>query len=382
MSCENDCLTAWVETPTQPMPPTWASVLDGIIVINLDGADSRRLHVKNQFTDFFGLQPSHITILRRKRDYTVFNRGCYESHRAACQYALAQGWKRTLICEDDLLTPTSDNKKAWKMMNPMNLGQRLDSLPADWYRYMLGYIPIIIWPGEAGMKGITLCTTTYIASDRYCEFMDARPNHIAGEHCVDKRSRCIFGGGLDHWFSAKLARVTHVAWPAPILVDPKEGSKGTHGTFWEEGVSTTKQHTLQHLWWVVPLGVVVVLGLVVVLPICVALARTKPRVALIVGLSSLTALTLITFFTFLGFAVSTVYERPEREQPLKEITMHVDTKEGMDQASGESPEDPLQTLERAQENVLRRALLMPDAVVKIVVDGTQVQQTTKAELRQ
>lgn len=366
----DDSLTAHLIEPTRELPVPWKACVDGIAIINLITSESRLAHVRRQFSNFQGLSPEHLTIFRRVRDPSSFVRGCADSHRAVCLYALKRGWRRVWICEDDLRLP-EPGTKAFDRMRSTSLAQRMDGLPGDWMRLMLGYVPVLVSPGR---RGLTLCTTSYIASVHYMRLMAVMPYDVLEVRLesVRRLRQNVFGAGIDHSLSWTTAFKTHVVWPAPVLVDVKEGSSGTHGTFWSNEVSIPRQHAIQQAFWLVPLGAIIVLPLLFLLTITLPLYLKVSQDAAVISAAVIAGTCLLALALGFWLVLSGATGPRQLQAPShapRRLDLFIDCAEGDDSASGMVEYAPLRTLERARE-VARRAWLDPHgAVVTMQVRG-------------
>ena len=79
---------------------SWADVADGLIFINLDKRADRLSHMKKMVTDY-GFPNNFCHRLAAVENTICGHLGCAQSHIAALQFALAQGWNRAIILEDD-----------------------------------------------------------------------------------------------------------------------------------------------------------------------------------------------------------------------------------------------------------------------------------------
>lgn len=80
---------------------SWRNVADGLIFINLASRTDRRQYIVNML-DQAGFERDFCHRLEAIENKDCGHLGCTESHIAALQYALDQGWNRAIIIEDDL----------------------------------------------------------------------------------------------------------------------------------------------------------------------------------------------------------------------------------------------------------------------------------------
>lgn len=244
-----DSLTLEVLPPEAPLPPAWAELVDGVVVINLKENDRRLAHARRELDERGGeLQAKHVTVLRRARDPASFTRGCAGSHRAALAWAWTRGWRRVMVIEDDLALPRPGALDVRVMLQRVSA---FDLHDPQWLRYMLGSIPLALEATATGCaRGVVLGTTCYIASRRYMRLMIDRP--FVDGRCADKSAACVFGNGFDHEQSVLLSSRTYVEWPARVLVDPVAGQDNTHhGNLWSLGIGFGAQRLIQHAHWLV-----------------------------------------------------------------------------------------------------------------------------------
>ena len=102
-------------------------------------------------------------------------RGCWTSHRAVAQHALAAGECRVLILEDDVAfsQPIADLKP--------RIDRALATLPADWWCLYLGHLPYQAYRVAPGlMRTRSTCAHAYIANAPLLEWL-ATTKPSAGE---------------------------------------------------------------------------------------------------------------------------------------------------------------------------------------------------------
>lgn len=117
---------------TEALQEPEALHVDQYYCLSLKGAEDRRELLESEWQSL-GLAPRYF---ERERDREDPVRGCFESHVAICQDALANNFKTILILEDDFkLLPFSDKQRA-------DANRFIDHGMLERYEMLfLGYIP-------------------------------------------------------------------------------------------------------------------------------------------------------------------------------------------------------------------------------------------------
>lgn len=200
--------------------------LDGIFILNLISRQDRYEHVLKQLDQFPGLKDRVYIIRSEKEPNGDFRKGCYESHKFATDMSLEKKFNRSLILEDDFVIK---DKNFFKKLEKYN-----HKLPENFYRLMVGHIPIL---PQYSFKnnlfyGKSLCTTAYIFSKNYAEWLPEWEEFLEKQENLYSVQR-IFGKGLDHTLSHLLQNDTYLCIPSLIYVDENIGTDTDHGdNFW------------------------------------------------------------------------------------------------------------------------------------------------------
>ena len=106
-----------------------------------------------------------VTFYRPRRGKNT-HRAVWESHRAVARHALAQGYQRALILEDDVAF-----LRPWSSVAPRIL-RALSRLPENWWGFYLGH-----WPFQGYLIGKDImrirsgCSHAYIANTRLLQWL-------------------------------------------------------------------------------------------------------------------------------------------------------------------------------------------------------------------
>ena len=82
---------------------------DAILYINLDHREDRKLYLLNEL-ERLGVAKEKIHRISAVHDPLNGHRGCAQSHANAVEYAIGQGFKTTLILEDDFVCTKSPSE--------------------------------------------------------------------------------------------------------------------------------------------------------------------------------------------------------------------------------------------------------------------------------
>lgn len=212
------------------------SMVDGVLVVNLDSRPDRWQHVQAATSEFIPLGRLHRLsacpgeslpgygappwFRGRTRDKTWAGRaGCTLSHRAAIAYAKQQGWRTVLILEDDIELESA-------------LAEVLAALPAalqagEWEVCYLGYTdPVSPYrtlaelPVGHSLCAVTGCSTThaYLLRDiTYDTLLKRLPEADAIWHWISRHR------AIDRWYYRNLARYFSVVAVSPAIINQQAG---------------------------------------------------------------------------------------------------------------------------------------------------------------
>lgn len=217
-----------------PQPPSdHPPLADGVLVINLDqrperlerfGLLSARHPAFSNWQRMPGVVGTHLDgfgkppwFHGRKRDNAWGGRaGCVLSHRKAIETALAAGWNRVCILEDDVDIPEScgsdlDNAATW-------LSEHQDLWDVAYLGFTDPVAPCLKMaelPRRRGVYRISGCATThaYLLKREVMEWILAK---LPDESCIwpwIARNRAI-----DRWYSRHLARRFQIVAFSPSLI--------------------------------------------------------------------------------------------------------------------------------------------------------------------
>jgi hypothetical protein len=163
----------------------WA-FLDAVYCISLKTRDDRAAQAAAQF-HAVGLCQRVIFYRPDKHPKNGFIGG-WGSHRAVAMDALARGFERTLIFEDDVLFVRRIQPRTLR-----SIARALDDLPPDWTIFFLGHWPLRAYPIRHNvLRTSSACSHAYIASPRLLRWLADHPWSKTG---IEK-SR-IAGKGVD-----------------------------------------------------------------------------------------------------------------------------------------------------------------------------------------
>ena len=224
--------------------------IDGIFVINVIDNNERFEYIKNELKKFNILEETYI--IRSQKD-TNFDKGCYESHEFVAKLSLKKGMKNTLIFEDDFKINCSNFFKKLK--------KKMEHLPKNYFRLMIGHIPITyIYDINSKLyKGNTLCCTCYLFSEYYAKWVPDYNNFLKIQNNLNAFQR-LFGNGIDHVFSHILKKSTYQIIPSLVLVNEYHGSNTNlhKNNFWDKyKINYKTQIIIQYLFIILIIFVII-----------------------------------------------------------------------------------------------------------------------------
>jgi hypothetical protein len=188
---DESCPHCGSRAPTADRPELDWSFLDAVYCISLKSRDDRVAQAAEEFHRA-GLCRSVIFYRPAKHPEKGII-GSWESHRTVARAGLAQGARRVLIFEDDVLFT--------RQVRPRDLDSirnGLDRLPDDWMLFHLGHWPLRAWPvGRNVLRTSSACAHAYVASERLMRWLD---DHPWGS--PDIATRPIVGKALDAAYAA------------------------------------------------------------------------------------------------------------------------------------------------------------------------------------
>jgi GR25 family glycosyltransferase involved in LPS biosynthesis len=210
---------------------TWLdwSFLDGVYCISLKTRADRLAQAAAEFHKL-GLC-RRVTFHRPDKHPKSARIGSWEAHRAVAMHALAQGCRRVLICEDDVLFT--------RRVGPATLAsieRALAALPEDWMIFFLGHWPLAAYFVRHNvLRTSSGCCHAYIASPRLLQWLC---DHPWGAPAVETSP--IAGKGVDSAF-ARLPQ-TYALFPMLAI---QRASRSDH--FDHRAQRPKRKHKLRHL---------------------------------------------------------------------------------------------------------------------------------------
>lgn len=229
--------------------------LDGIFIINLISRQDRYEHILKEIEKIIGLKERVYIIRSEKEKKGDFRKGCYESHKFVSDMSLEKKYKRTLILEDDFIFKDKNFFKELKKYN--------DKLPNNFFRLMIGHIPILPQYSFRNklFYGKSLCTTAYMFSEQYAKWLPDWEEFLEKQKKLHSIER-MFGQGLDHTLAHLLQNDSYLCIPSLVYVDENIGTDTDHGNnFWgSKNILTTEtgQKCIQFLPFFVYLYIILI----------------------------------------------------------------------------------------------------------------------------
>jgi len=143
--------------------------LDAVYCLSLKTRNDRAERVAEEFHRVGLCQK--VKFYRPDRHPEIGIIGSWESHRAASQHALAQGYENALVCEDDVLFA---RKLTPRVLS--SIASTLEQLPPDWRIFYLGHWPVsATFQNRHLLKTSSACAHAYVVSPRLMQWLDEHP---------------------------------------------------------------------------------------------------------------------------------------------------------------------------------------------------------------